>query len=33
MTNKHIQEPMREIPVYDECDILVVGGGLSLIHI
>lgn len=29
MTNKHIQEPMREIPVYDECDILVVGGGAA----
>ena len=24
MTNKHIQEPTREIPIYDECDILVV---------
>ena len=20
MTNKHIQEPTREIPIYDECD-------------
>lgn len=29
MTNKHIQEPTREIPIYDECDILVVGGGAA----
>ena len=44
MTNKTYLEPAAELPVQEECDILVVGGGaaghsaaiaaaLSLIHI
>ena len=29
MANKFYHEPASEIPVYDECDILVVGGGAA----